>query len=179
MRLGLPHPGLGRRVVGVLVAITVSLSAAACGSSGESPGPIASTRPGISGSTLPSSSSTTTPASPTTVAGSESLSLGDSANGQTVSARVGQVVLVTLQSTDWMFEPISDSSVASQSQQSILDGPIACRTLSDCGYVTTSIVALNQGTVVVRATREKCGELVRCDGSKAVFSLMIVVRAPT
>jgi hypothetical protein len=132
------------------------------GSTGQSEPP-----GGPSTSTAGSSSSSTVPFGV--------LNVGDDSNGQTITVHLGQEIVVTLNTTDWMFEHNSAPSVIRQAPEVVTNGPITCRSQASCGSVSVHLMAQSQGEAVVRATREKCGELRRCTDGEGLFSLSINV----
>ncbi|HET7320355.1 MAG TPA: hypothetical protein VFI84_02070 [Candidatus Saccharimonadales bacterium] len=101
--------------------------------------------------------------------------LDESANGKTIDVKQGTIISVELNTTNWTFKPISDPSIAKQSNQIVRQGLTTCRALQDCGNVSVRIQALQRGKAVAQATKEKCGELVYCTGSAVGFSVEIKI----
>ena len=106
--------------------------------------------------------------------------LGDSANGTTVTISPGERFQVTLGSTYWTFDPPSSATVlVPQGSQQTSPGPSSsCPPYpgSGCGTATQVYTAEAQGTAVVSAHRTSCGEALRCTGSQGSFKLTVVVR---
>ncbi len=103
--------------------------------------------------------------------------IGDSANGTTVTVSVGDRLQVSLASTYWSFDPVSNPGVLGL-QAPPQTVPCPTRTIpgSGCGTVTVTYAATASGTSVVAAHRESCGEALRCTGSEGTFTVTVVVR---
>jgi hypothetical protein len=98
-------------------------------------------------------------------------------DGRVLTMAVGQVVIVRLDSTNWTFLRPSGGRAVEQRDEAVTEGPLSCRVIDDCGSVTALVVAAAPGVGVVRATREKCGELVFCDAQAGRFRLIVRVHA--
>ena len=100
-----------------------------------------------------------------------------SKNGGTVKAHVGDVIRVTLDSTDWTFQPVSAPSVlAPNGQQVVSPAPRGtCYPGMDCGTTTARFTAVANGTASITATRISCGEARRCVGAEGMFQVDIIV----
>lgn len=146
------------RVLIATAAVVTSVGLAACAHTGTTHG----------GPSVGSSQPSAPPAS---------LALTDDANGRTVDAQVGEAITVTLSTTNWTFGAVSDAGVLTQAKQRVTFGPVGCRSLRNCGSVDVRLLAAAPGRAIVRATREKCGELVRCTGAAALFTVTVVVHA--
>jgi hypothetical protein len=105
------------------------------------------------------------------------LVVGGGSNRRVVPVAVGQVLIVRLDSTNWTFLRPSGGGVVEQRREVVTEGPLACRVIGDCGSVTVRVVASSPGVAVIRATRQKCGELVYCDAHADSFRLLIRVHA--
>lgn len=106
----------------------------------------------------------------------------DAANGHTVSVTVGERVEVVLGSDYWTVAGSSLSRVLRQDGPTRpLPRPSDCPRLPGlgCSPVRTDFTALAPGTAVITASRESCGEALRCRPSQQHFSLTVVVRAST
>jgi hypothetical protein len=125
---------------------------------------------GPHGAPSPSTGPPTAPSSaPSTV------SVGERDAGRTLRVDVGAIVRVTLHSTYWLFEPVSDPAVLDRT------GPVARATAagvpgSGAGTVIGTWRATRRGTAVVTAHRTSCGEALRCVGAAGQFRLVVVVR---
>lgn len=108
--------------------------------------------------------------------GAADRSLGAAANGQTVNVTVGAHVTVEVPTTNWTFLPSRNPHVLRQSPEVVRNGPVTCRSLGDCGSVTLTVRAIATGRATVRASREKCGELIRCTGAHGRFAVTVLVR---
>ena len=140
--------------------------------------PFITPAPSLGSTTVESNGPTTPPASgPTTSlpAGMTTIDVNRDSNGATITVGLHQSVVVTLDTTNWTFQPISDPSIMGQSAQVVTPGPIGCQALASCGSVSVRLAPHLPGRAVVRATREKCGELRRCAGSDALFSITLAV----
>jgi hypothetical protein len=104
-------------------------------------------------------------------------SFGDADKDRTVTVHRGQAVEVALDTTNWQFDPPADSGVIRWQPQVIAAGPKSCTVLSQCGSVSIPGMAVQPGRTTVHASREKCGELRRCDPSAGTYRLTVVVLA--
>lgn len=98
-------------------------------------------------------------------------------NGRLLTVATGQIVIVQLQHTTWTFQRPGGGPVLRQSAQVVADGPLDCQVFADCGTVTVVVHAAHAGDAVISASREKCGELVRCDARAGTFRLRVHVRS--
>jgi hypothetical protein len=105
------------------------------------------------------------------------LVVGAGSDGRVLQVEVSQVVIVRLDSTNWTFLPPSGGGVVEQRGEVVTEGPLDCQVIADCGSVTALVVAASPGVAAVRATREKCGELVFCDARAGRFRLVMRVHA--
>ncbi len=105
------------------------------------------------------------------------LSFGDGQNGQSVSARVGDIVTVTLDSTAWTIAGSSDASVLQERGAQVVSPapPGSCLPGMGCGTTSAAFKAVRAGTATVTATRLSCGEARRCVGPEGAYSLTVLV----
>jgi hypothetical protein len=96
---------------------------------------------------------------------------------RTVTVHRGQPIQVTLDTTNWRFEPPTETRVIRWEPEAIASGSGGCIVINQCGSASITGVAMQTGHTTVHATREKCGELRRCDPSASSYSLTIVVTA--
>jgi hypothetical protein len=104
------------------------------------------------------------------------LVVDDRSNGRAVAMRTEQLLIVRLDHTTWRFLPPSGSGVLSQGPEVVSNGPLNCRVFADCGSVEVVVRAAQPGHAVIRAIREKCGELVFCNARAGTFRLRVRVR---
>lgn len=111
-----------------------------------------------------------------------SLVVRDGANGHTVSLTVGMRLEVILASNYWTVQGSSSPHVLRQDgPSSQLPKPPSCGAIPGMGCVPirTDFSAVAPGTVVVTASRESCGEAMRCLPDQQHFTLTVVVRDKT
>ena len=104
-------------------------------------------------------------------------SFSNTDKGKTVTVHRGQPIQVTLDTTNWQFDPPTDTGVIRWQPQAVASGSGGCIVINQCGSVSIAGVAMQTGRTTVHATREKCGELRRCDPSASSYSLTIMVTA--
>jgi hypothetical protein len=102
-------------------------------------------------------------------------SFGNADRDRTVTVHRGQAVEVALDTTNWQFDPRADVGVIRWQPQVVATGPENCTVLGQCGSVSIAGMADRRGRTTVHASREKCGELRRCDPSASSYRLTIVV----
>ena len=105
------------------------------------------------------------------------VTLGDSQNGQSVSAHVGDNVRITLDSTAWTISGSSDVGVLQpQGEQVVSPAPQGtCYPGMNCGTTTAEFRALKRGTATVSATRVSCGEARICVGLEGIYQVTVIV----
>lgn len=146
--------GLVRSGLGVAVCAAVLLTAACRSSSGNQP---SGTTTGVASAAPP-----------------VRLAVAEPADGSTVHVSVGSDVDVTLHSTYWRFQPVSPSGVLRGSipdYRPIHEGPPGLGR----GTVSETFVATATGTATITATRNACGEALRCTGDAGRYRLTVVV----
>jgi hypothetical protein len=113
----------------------------------------------------------------TTAPVAQVVALDDSQNGTTIQVHAGDVVSVSLNSTNWTFGAVSDSTVLQpQGDQAVTPAPMGtCLPGMGCGTTTARFTALKSGTAVVSATRVSCGEAMRCVGQQGLYQVTVVV----
>ena len=100
----------------------------------------------------------------------------DHDNGQTITLRRSQRLLVVLASTYWQLQRSSNHRVLR-----LVDGPevrptMGCVPGAGCGTATATYLAAAAGHATVTATRTSCGEALRCTPAQSRFTLNVVVR---
>jgi hypothetical protein len=104
-------------------------------------------------------------------------SFSNADQGRTVTIHRGEPVRITLDTTNWQFDPPVDPGVIGWQPPAVTHGPSRCNVLSECGSVSISGLAKLAGRATVHATRERCGELRLCDPSAGSYTLTIEVIA--
>lgn len=99
----------------------------------------------------------------------------DANNGQTVHVAVGQQFSVSLGSTYWTFEALSDASVLHVVGTPATTRSPGCIPGGGCGTVTAVFTAVAPGQVTVKADRRSCGEAMLCTGAAGMFALTVAV----
>ena len=119
------------------------------------------------GSTLPP---TTAPSNVSEVTATD----GD--KGKTVHLRPGQHLKVTLASTYWQFQPVSNRAVLKQEGKPVVvPQPTGCVPGQGCGTVTANYLAMAPGSAMVTAIRSSCGEAMGCTATSGRFGLTVMV----
>ena len=98
-------------------------------------------------------------------------------NGGTLKAHVNDTIRVTLDTTDWTFQSVSDSSILiPQGGQTVSPAPRGtCLPGMGCGSTTARFKAVAGGRSTITATRMSCGEARRCVGAEGLFQADIIV----
>ena len=102
--------------------------------------------------------------------------VSDTDGGGTVSARVGDQIVVTLHSTYWQVsDPAGSVLVLEQQPQATAGGP-SCSSIpgSGCGTVTAAFRVAAAGSTRIEAERQSCGEAMRCTGDQGRWSVKVV-----
>jgi hypothetical protein len=103
--------------------------------------------------------------------------VGDQSNGQTVTLRPGDHLTVVLHSTYWQFNAPSDTGVVAADGDPVYAGQPNCGPPgSGCGTATAHYTAGHDGTAVVSAHRETCGEALRCAPDQSRWSVKVNVK---
>jgi hypothetical protein len=103
----------------------------------------------------------------------------DILNGHTLTLKVGQHLELVLGSSYWTVRGSSVPAVLRQDGPSqLLKRPPTCAPIPGLGCVPirTDFSAVAPGTAVITASRQSCGEAMRCPPSKERFTLTVVVR---
>jgi hypothetical protein len=105
------------------------------------------------------------------------INVGDTSNGKTVDAHVGDTVTVTLHSTYWSLAEPSGSALQQSSAPSSSAGGSGCPHIpgSGCGTVAATYRADAQGTATLTAHRDSCGEALRCAPGQADWKVTVRV----
>ena len=104
------------------------------------------------------------------------LTVTEAQNGATVRAARGQTIVLVLHSTYWKVGGSSDASVVQQSAggPSVQPSP-GCVPGQGCGTVTTTFIAVGDGSAILSASRTICGEALRCAEAQGRFAVTIAV----
>lgn len=100
------------------------------------------------------------------------VTVGDADKGKTVTAHPGEVIAVTLGSTAWTIDAAKGAAVTTQGEQTTAvtrPGPGAP------GTTTRHYLAVATGTATISASRQSCGEALKCTPAQAAFSVTINV----
>jgi predicted secreted protein len=109
------------------------------------------------------------------------LAVSDRDNGRTVKLRRGQALVLSLGGAAagglyWHIQEAAPPSVlfsgASQDQPCMPHGPVIGGEL--CGTVSRKFVATSTGTATVTATRQSCGEALKCSPTASRFQLTVL-----
>jgi hypothetical protein len=81
--------------------------------------------------------------------------------GTTIDSRVGAQIVVSLDSTYWMFQAVSDPTVLEQSGTPTSTAG-NCPAGVGCGTVRAVFEAIGAGQASIQASRSSCGEASAC-----------------
>jgi hypothetical protein len=100
----------------------------------------------------------------------------DSDNGKTFELHVGDRLEVKLDSTYWNIHESTDLSVLRLAgPMAISPRPNGCVPGGGCGLAIASFDAVGRGSADVTASRNACGEAMRCVGSAGSYRLSVIV----
>jgi hypothetical protein len=100
----------------------------------------------------------------------------DSDNGKTLELHVGDRLDVKLASTYWSIHESSDLSVLRLAgPMAISPRPSGCVPGGGCGLAIASFDAVGKGSADVTASRDSCGEAMRCVGGAGSYRVAVVV----
>jgi hypothetical protein len=102
----------------------------------------------------------------------------ESSKGKTVSARVGDTVVVTLHSTYWQLAA-PDSRLLTTDGAPVAGKGTSCPPVpgSGCGTLRETYRVAAAGTATIRAHRDSCGEALRCGPAQSDWSVKIDAHA--
>src|SRR5581483_8550966 len=100
------------------------------------------------------------------------VTVGEGANGSTVTLARGDRLQVVLHSTYWQFAPVSNPAVLAVDGGSQTDPGTNCPSFpaSGCAPVTQTYTAARASSAGVSASRTSCGEAMGCPPSKSSFN---------
>jgi hypothetical protein len=111
-----------------------------------------------------------------------SVTLDEQNKSTTVRIGVGTTVIVVLHSTYWMFDPLPGHGVLEAVGTPTASAPgapgVGCVPGGGCGTVTAIYTAMATGSVIITASRNSCGEALRCSPDEARYEVTIVVGDP-
>src|SRR4051794_3383189 len=102
--------------------------------------------------------------------------LTDASNGSTVQVRVGDTVTVALHSTYWQLTNPGGGELISTASPTVSPGGKGCPTIpgTGCGTVSAGYRVASTGRTTLTASRQTCGEALRCTGSRGRWSVTVV-----
>jgi hypothetical protein len=95
--------------------------------------------------------------------------------GTTIVSHVGATIEVSLDSTYWMFQPVSNATVLEQSGNQVTTPSGNCMAGVGCGTARAVFEALGEGQSTINATRASCGEGVGCTPAQGSGNCNITV----
>jgi hypothetical protein len=137
----------GVRRLAVAVAVTATLTTAACSSGG--------------------------PRGPAAPDPSVPVHVDERNNGKAVDVAFGGRLIVTLHSTAWQFQP--SLRTLQQVGPPVVSAEACSPPGSGCGTVEVTYNAAKIGTTTIRARRSQCGEARRCTGTTGEWSVTVRV----
>lgn len=96
-------------------------------------------------------------------------------NGRHVTLALGRRAVVTLQTLNWTFQPITGSAVRATGPQRLVYVTKGCNAPNGCGSVQLTVEAVARGRSVVAAERRSCGEAARCPPDLRKFAVTVIV----
>ena len=159
-----------RRFRRASVAMAVVLVAGCSGSPGGQPSTVPSTA--VSG--VPTPSVATQPEQPTGPAGT--LFVTERDNGRTLEGSVGEVVVASLSSTYWRFDPPPRGAVMTGDPVVTPAGRGSCLPGVGCGTVVARYRLDAAATLDLRAARSTCGEALPCPAERSAWVVHVRVR---
>jgi len=118
-------------------------------------------------------------ASSHSVSADPALVVQDKSNGHTVTIKVGERLELVLASSYWTVRGSSVPGVLRQDGQTrVLAPPPGCGSIpgTGCRPIRTDFSAVAPGTAMITASRQSCGEALRCSPGQQHFALTVVVR---
>lgn len=103
------------------------------------------------------------------------IQLTEASDGTTVSAHVGDRLVVTLHNTYWTISAPTGGAVTVASRPSVAPGGSGCPHIpgTGCGKVTATYDVTAAGTSRLSASRTSCGEALRCTGSQGAWAVKV------
>ena len=96
-------------------------------------------------------------------------------NGTTLSVRVGDELKVQLNSTYWTIQGAGNTAVLRAVQPAVVSPDSSgCVPGGGCGTVTMVFEVAGAGSTDVTASRQSCGEAMRCTGGDGSFRVSVV-----
>jgi hypothetical protein len=100
----------------------------------------------------------------------------DQDNGHAISVRVGDHLLVVLDSTYWSVAGSSDQAVLRPAGAPTVSPQVGgCVPGGGCGTVSAQFDAVAAGRADVTAKRSSCGEALACTGGQGAYRVTVVV----
>ena len=103
--------------------------------------------------------------------------VGNGDNGGTVSVAVGDVVIVRLSADNWTIAPSTNAAVLRTTGAQRQRRDPRCVPGGTCGTTRASFTALQQGSAVLSASRNYCGEAILCTPATDSWSVTVQVTA--
>lgn len=102
--------------------------------------------------------------------------LDDSSDGHTVHVRVGDTVAVALRSTYWQLPVPTGGELVATASPAASPGGNGCPTIpgTGCGTASARYRVATTGRTTLIATRQSCGEAMRCTGSQGRWSVTVI-----
>lgn len=110
-----------------------------------------------------------------------SVMLSESSQGKTANVSLKSTFSLTLHSTYWSLGPLPTgvSLIGAATISPIMPGPNAptgCKIAgSGCGTITWKFVASSKGVKTIVASRQSCGEALRCTPAQGSYRVQIKV----
>jgi hypothetical protein len=101
----------------------------------------------------------------------------DTSCGMTITSAVGDQIIVSLGSTYWTFQAVSDPSVLEQVGTTMTTPSAHCTPGGGCGTTRAVFDAIGAGQAMINASRTTCGEALGCGPGQGqgICTITIVV----
>jgi hypothetical protein len=120
----------------------------------------------------------TTSPEPALTPGGHLTMAGDADNGKTVNLRVGDRLVIRLESTYWTFAGSDNPQVLKAlGQVDVSPQPSGCVPGGGCGTVTATYDVVGAGSAAVTASRTSCGEAMGCSAAEGSYRLTVLASA--
>jgi hypothetical protein len=104
-------------------------------------------------------------------------------NKKTINIRTGDQIILTLDSTYWAIDPVDNTKLKPQGDPLVTpimpgpDAPEGCKLPgSGCGTIVWKLKAIKKGVSFIKASRQSCGEALKCTPEQSSFQLRLNVK---
>jgi hypothetical protein len=104
-------------------------------------------------------------------------------NKKTINVRTGDQIVLTLDSTYWAIDPVDNTKLKPQGDLTVTpimpgpDAPEGCKLPgSGCGTIVWKLKAIKKGISFIKATRQSCGEALKCTPEQSNFLVKLAIK---